>query len=94
MRVIVTQLLDCGMPRRSRAAPIDGHLRSHRDQAGRLVYQLYFIDNEGSKDPMWNHLIEPQAGPVTDRAATYYGFERQQSGQLVAQAWEVEPARR
>lgn len=93
MRVIVTELMSNGLPRRTRAAPIDAQLRSHRDEGGRLVYQLYYLD--GSDAPMASlHLIDPRAGPVSDRAATYYGFERQQSGQLVAQAWEIEPARR
>ncbi len=97
MRVIVTKLMDKGLPRRSRAMPIDALLRSHRDEAGRLVYQLVYPDGGGSAAIVGSHLIAPQCGDV-DKKAIYYGFERAGGtvdGPLVAQAWEVElPARR
>lgn len=95
MRVIVTPLLDKGKPRSTRAAPIDAHLRSHRDKAGRLVYQLYYLDRGGTEQIFGSHLIAPQPGDVTDRFAVYHGYNLNvDTGQLYAQAWEVEPARR
>ncbi len=96
MRVIVTKLMDKGLPRRSRAMPIDAQLRSHRDEAGRLVYQLYYLD-KGGTDPIFGSLlIAPQCGDIDARTAVYFGFERAGGdGPLVAQAWEVElPSRR
>jgi len=97
MRVIVTKLMDKGLPRRSRAAPVDALLRSHRDEGGRLVYQLYYPDKGGTAAIVGSHLISPQCGDV-DKKAVYFGFERSTGGAadpLVAQAWEVElPSRR
>lgn len=97
MRVIVTKLMDMGLPRRSRAGPEDGHLRSHRDDAGRLVYQLYYPDKP-TQARVGYMLIAPQCGDIGERTAIYYGFERARgddNGPLVAQAWEVElPSRR
>jgi len=95
MRAIVTPLLDKGLPRRTRAAPIDAFLRSHRDKAGRLVYQLYYLDRGGAELMFGQHLISPQAGEVRERVAVYHGYTMDAgSGQLFAQAWEVEPAGR
>lgn len=96
MRVIVTKLMDKGLPRRSRAMPIDAQLRSHRDEAGRLIYQLYYLDKGGTEPIFGDLLISPQCGDIDQRVAIYYGFERTGGGgQLVAQAWEVElPSRR
>lgn len=97
MRVIVTKLMDKGLPRRSRSAPVDALMRSHRDESGRLVYQLYYADQGGTAAIVGSHLIAPQCGDV-DKRAIYYGFERaggDPNGPLVAQAWEVEvPSRR
>lgn len=97
MRVIVTKLMDAGKPRRSRAMPVDALLRSYRDEAGRLVYQLYYPDNGGGAAIAGSHLIAPQCGDV-DKKMVVYGFERAggfADGALVAQAWEVElPSRR
>ena len=95
MRVIVTPLLDKGMPRLTRAAPIDAFLRSHRDKGGRLVYQLYYLDRGGQQVIFGQHLIAPQAGEVNDRAAVFHGYYlHADTRQLYAQAWEVQPARR
>lgn len=95
MRVIITPLMDKGLATRSRAAPIDAHLRSHRDDAGRLVYQLYYLDKDGTDAIFGRHLITPQCGDVGPRFAIYHGYELLSgTGQLFAQAWEVEPARR
>ena len=97
MRVIVTELMDKGLPRRSRAMPIDAFLRSHRDKEGRLVYQLYYLDKGGTDAIVGSHLIAPQCGDI-DKKMVVYGFERSRGGEtdpLVAQAWEVElPSRR
>ena len=97
MRVIVTKLMDKGLPRPTRGMPENGHLRSHRDEAGRLVYQLYYPDKPEQERAGW-HLIAPQCGDIGARTAIYYGFERAGGGDkapLVAQAWEVElPSRR
>ena len=96
MRVIVTKLMDKGLARKTRAAPIDAQLRSHRDDAGRLVYQLYYLDKGGAEPIVGDLLISPQAGDIGPRTAIYFGFERAgTAGQLFAQAWEVElPSRR
>ncbi len=95
MRVIVTPLLENGKPRRVKAAPIDAHLRSHRDKGGRLVYQLYYLDKGGTQEIFGSHLIAPQPGDVDDRVAVYHGYYLSaDTGQLYAQAWAVEPARR
>lgn len=41
------------------------------------------------------HLIAPQAGEVRERVAIHHGYALDaDSGQLFAQAWEVEPAGR
>jgi hypothetical protein len=98
MRVIVTKLMDKGLPRRSRAMPEDALMRSFRDKEGRLVYQLYYPDRGGIAPIVGSHLIAPQCGDIGDRTAVYFGFERaggDANGPLVAQAWEVElPSRR
>lgn len=97
MRVIITKLMDKGLPRKSRAMPEHGHLRSHRDKEGRLVYQLYYPDKPDDARVGYS-LIAPQCGDIGQRTAIYYGFERAGGGEhaaLVAQAWEVElPSRR
>ena len=97
MRVIVTKLMDKGLPRRSRGMPQDGHLRSHRDDGGRLVYQLYYPDKP-TEAVVGTMLLSPQCGEIDHRLAIYFGFERAGGGHdapLVAQAWEVElPSRR
>ena len=65
---------------------MDAHLRSHRDDVGRLVYQLYYPDKDGTQELFRQHLINPQAGDVGKRTAVYYGFQRTHAGALVAQA--------
>ena len=98
MRVIVTKLMDKGLPRRSRAMPEDALLRSFRDKEGRLVYQLYYPDRGGIAPIVGSQLLAPQCGDVSDRTVIYFCFERaggDPNGALVAQAWEVElPSRR
>ena len=95
--MIVTKLMDRGVPRRSRAAPEHGHLRSYRDEGNRLVYRLCYPDKTTDPIPGWM-LLMPQCGDVGERTAIYFGFERAGGGAsdpLVAQAWEVElPPRR
>jgi len=77
-----------------RAAPIDALLRSHGDKAGRLVYQLYYLDRGGVELMFGHYLIAPQAGDVTERAAVYHGYVLDAgTGKLFAQAWEVEPVK-
>lgn len=85
--------MDKGLVRKTRAMPQDGQLRSHRDEAGRLVYQLHYPDDLAPI--VGRHLINPQPGDIGDRTAIYHGYERDlASGQLFAQAWEIEAARR
>lgn len=97
MRVIVTKLMDRGLQRRARSMPVDGHLRSHRDDGGRLVYQLYYPDKK-AQAVVGYILIAPHCGEIDERTAVYYGFERSGGADhdpLVAQAWSVElPSRR
>lgn len=92
VRVIVTPLLDKGVKRTSRAPPIVGDLLSAWDERHRQVLQLW----EPGEPPklMWNHLIHPQLSAVQKRLMVFHGYEQYASGQLVAQAWEVEPQSR
>lgn len=92
MRVIVTPLLDKGVPLKTRAMPIDAHMRSTFDDAHRQVLQLW---EPGRDKPMWSHLIHPQLSEVRERTLVFHGYEKHNGSQLVAQAWEVEaPSRR
>lgn len=93
MRVTVTRLLDKGLKRPTRAAPINGDLRLEVDEAARRVLVLHSL--EASAIPVMGRLVHPQFSDVAGRHLTAHGYEVDKvSGQLFGQAWEIEPVRR
>lgn len=93
MRVTITKLMDKGLKRRSRAAPIPGDLQHQVDENGRR--SLVLLARHETAIPEVARLIHPQIADVGARAMTAHGYEQDgNTGQLFGQAWEIEPERR
>lgn len=93
MRVTITKLMDRGLKRASRASPKPGDLRHENDAAGRPA--LVLIELSDTALPVIARLLHPQISGVGKASWTAHGYEQDGiTGQLFAQAWEIEPLRR
>lgn len=93
MRVNVSPLMDKGLKRKSRAMPETVDLAHEADEQGRPVLVAYRVG--ATEVPVLAKLFHPQLSDVGKRGMFFRGFEiDRQTGQLFAQAWEVEPVRR
>ena len=93
MRVTITKLMDKGLKRRSRAAPLPGDLRLDVDAEGRRA--LVLLSRHETALPVIATLLHPQFAGVGKATITAHGYEQDGvSGQLFGQAWEIEPERR
>jgi hypothetical protein len=93
MRVNIAPLMDKGLKRRSKAMPETADLKLEADEQGRPVLVGYRIGETAV--PILAKLYHPQLADVGKRGFFFRGYELDRdSGQLFAQAWEVEPVRR
>lgn len=93
MRVNVSPLMDKGLKRKSRAMPETVDLKHEADEQGRPALVAYRVGT--TEVPVFAKLFHPQLSDVGKRGFFFRGFEiDRQTGQLFAQAWEVEPVRR
>ena len=93
MRVNLTPLLDKGLKRRTRAAPVTVDLAFEVDDAARRVLVAYYL--ERGDLPVYGKLFHPQLSDVGGRYFTMHGYEADKgTAQLFGQAWELEPVGR
>lgn len=92
MRVTITKLMDKGLKRTARAQPDSGDLRQV-EESGRRTFVLSEV--HATAIPVIAKLVHPQIADVGERSWTVHGYELdRKTGQLFAQAWEIEPQRR
>lgn len=93
MRVNIAPLMDKGLKRRSKAMPETADLKLEADEHGRPVLVAYRIGETAV--PILAKLYHPQLADVGKRGFFFRGYELDRnSGQLFAQAWDIEPVRR
>lgn len=93
MRVVITKLMDKGLKRTTRGMPLPGDLRHEVGEGGRPALLLCSV--EKTELPVIARLFHPHIADVAQRSMTAHGYEVDKgSGQLFAQAWEIEPVRR
>lgn len=94
MRVNLTRILDKGLKRRSPAAPETVDLALKVDDGARRVLVAYYPDRSATSIPVFGRLVYPQLADMKPRSFVMHGYEAdRQTGQLFAQAWELEPVR-
>jgi hypothetical protein len=85
--------MDKGLKRTSRAMPETVDLAHEFDEQHRPVLVAYRVG--ATEVPVLAKLFHPQLADVGKRGMFFRGFEKDRAtGQLFAQAWEVEPVRR
>ena len=92
MRVNISPLMDKGLKRRTRAMPETADLKLEADEQGRPVLVAYRPGQTAV--PVLAKLYHPQLADVGKKGFFFRGYELDRAtGQLFAQAWDVEPER-